>query len=88
MGTRRHLSFCAYKTETLGPELQVPVGPRPHLSFYACKTGCLASELLVSFGPRPNVWFLEEKQGLLDQNNKSLCVPDITCRFVHSKHRD
>ena len=28
-------------------------------------------------------WFLDAKQWLLDRNNKSLGVPDITCRCVH-----
>ena len=55
--------FCAFKTATLGLELQVPVGPRLHL------------------------WFLHAKQRFLDQNDKSLWVPDMTCRLVHVHHR-
>ena len=39
-------------------------------------------------GPSTHVWFLDAKQRLLDRNNKSLWVPDITCRFVHGKQRD
>ena len=54
----------------------------------ACKTAWLASELLVSMGPSPHVWVLDAKWCLLDRNNKSLCVPDITCRFVHALQRD
>ena len=61
--------------------------PRRDLSFCACKTACLASESLVSMGPCPHLWFLDEKQRLLDPNNKSLLVPDLTCRFVHAKQR-
>ena len=38
-------------------------------------------------GPSPHVWFLHAKQRLLEQNYKSLCVPDLTCRFVHAKLR-
>ena len=34
------------------------------------------------------LFFLHAKQRLLDQNNKSLWVPDITCRFVHAIQRD
>ena len=30
----------------------------------------------------------QEKQRLLDQNYKSLWVPDLTCRFVHAKQCD
>ena len=59
------------------------MGPRHDLSFCACKTAWLASELLVSMSPISHVWFLDAKQRLLDRNNKSLWVPDITCRCVH-----
>ena len=48
----------------------------------------LAHELLVSMGPSPHLWFLHAKQRLLEPNNKSLWVPDITCRFVHAIQRD
>ena len=64
------------------------MGPRLHLSFCAFKAAWLASELLFSMGPCPHVWFLDAKQWLLDRNNKSLRVPDLTCRFVHAKQRD
>ena len=59
------------------------MGPRLYLWFSACKTGWLVSESLVSMGPSPHVWFLDAKQRLMDRNNKSLWVPDITCRCVH-----
>ena len=51
--------------------------------FCAYKTAWLASELLVSMSPISHVWFLDAKQQLLDRYNKSLWVPDITCRCVH-----
>ena len=35
--------------------------------------------------PSPHLWFLHAKQRLLDQNYKSLCVPDIACWFVDAK---
>ena len=88
MGPRPYLSFCACKRARIVPELQVSVGPRPHLSFCALKTVCLASELLVSLGLSPQLWFLDAQQWHLDENNNSLPVPDITCRFVHAKQRD
>ena len=88
MGSSPHLWFCACKTVTLGLELQVSVGTRQDLSFCTCTTAHLASKLLVSMGPRPHLWILIEKQRLLVQNYKSLCVPDHTCRFVHSKHSE
>ena len=55
---------------------------------FACKTATLGLELQVSVGPRPHLWFLHAKQRFLDQNNKSLWVPDMTCHFVHVRQRD
>ena len=78
----------ACKTDTFWPELHISIGLKPHLRFCVCKTACLASEVLVSMGPSPDLWFLDEKQRLLDPNNKSLWVPDITCHFVHAKQRN
>ena len=63
-------------------------GSQPSSVVFACKTAWLASESLVSMGPSPHVWFLDAKQRLMDQNNKSLRVPDTTCRFVLVKQRD
>ena len=74
-------------TATFGAELQVSMGPRHDLSVCGCKTAWLASEVLVSMGPSPHVWFLDAKQRLLDQNNKSLRVPDKSCRFMHGKQQ-
>ena len=37
MGSSPHLWFCACKTETLGLELKVSVGPKPHLWFLYVK---------------------------------------------------
>ena len=84
----QHLSVVfGCKTATFWAELQVSMGPRHDLSFCGCKTACLASEKLVSMGPSPHVRILDAKQRLLDQNNKSLTVPDKTCRFVHGKQQ-
>ena len=47
----------ALKTATLGPGLQISMGPRPHLWFFAFKTPTLAQELQVSMGPRPHLSF-------------------------------
>ena len=57
------------------------MGSRHHLSFWACKTAWLAQESLVSMGPSPYLCFFHTNQRLLDRNNKSLWVPDITCRL-------
>ena len=64
------------------------MGPRLHQWFFAFETATLAPELLVSMGPNRHQWCLLAKQRLLDQNDKSQRVPDLTCRFVHSKHCD
>ena len=64
MGSRYDLSFCAFITTSLAPELVVSMGPCLHL------------------------WFLLAKQRLLDQNYKSLLVPDLTCSCVHAKQCD
>ena len=63
-------------------------GSQPSSMVFAFKTAWLASELLVSMGPRPQDWFLDAKQRLLDRNNKSLRVTNITCRYVHGKQSD
>ena len=78
-GSQPSCVVFACKTDTFRPELHVSIGLKPHLRFCACKTACLASELLVSMGPSLDLWFLDAKQRLLDPNNKSLGVPDITC---------
>ena len=81
MGPSPHLWFWAFTTATLWPEWLVSMGPRLHLSFSACKTLWLATELLVSIGPSPHLLFLQAKQGLLEQNYKSLRVPALLCGF-------
>ena len=84
----QHLSVVfGCKTASFGAELQVSMGSRHDLSFCGCKTAWLASEILVSMGPSPHVWFLDAKQRLLEQINKSLRVPDKSCRFVHGKQQ-
>ena len=58
----------ACKTETLGSELEVSMGPRPHLWFFAFKTATLAQKLQVSMGPSPHLWFGASQQQHYDQN--------------------
>ena len=88
MCPRLHLWFWAHITTCLTQEYKDYMCSSPRLWFCACKTATLALELLVSMGPSPHLCFLHTKQRLLDQNNKSLWVPDITCRFVHAIQRD
>ena len=63
-------------------------GSQPSSVVFACKTAWLAPESLVSMGSSPHLWFLNAKQWALDQNYKSLWVPNLTCCFVHSKQGD
>ena len=87
-GSQPTSAVFACKTVTFGPELLVSMGRSHHLSFCACNTVGLVPHLLVSMGPSPHLWFLHTKRRLLGQNYKSLCVPDLTCHFVHAKPRD
>ena len=87
-GPRLHLWFWAHITACLTQEYKDYMCSSPRLLFCTCKTATLALELLVSMGPRPHLGFLHAKQRLLDQNNKSLWVPDITWCFVHAIQRD
>ena len=54
-----------------------------------CMQNSVLSIRITSFhGSQPScVFFLHAKQRLLDQNNKSLRVPDKTGRFVHGKQQ-
>ena len=56
-GSQPSFVHFACTTATLGPELQVSMGPRPHLCFFAFKTAALAPELQVSMWPSPHLWF-------------------------------
>ena len=49
----------ACKTASLGPELQVSMGPLPHLWFFAFKPAPLAPELQVSKRPSPHLLFCD-----------------------------
>ena len=69
---------------TFGQEKQVSMSPRHNLSLCACKIAWLAPELLVSMCPNPHLWFLHTKQSILDQNFKSLWVPDLICGFEYT----
>ena len=79
--------LCMYNS-VLNIRITSLYGSQPSSVVFAFKTAWLASELLVSMSPRPHHWFLDSKQRLLDRNNKSLWVPNITCRFVHAKQHD
>ena len=84
MGPSPHVWFCACKSATLAHELPVSIGTNHHVWFLDAKQQILDWG---SVGQRPHLLFLLAKLRLLDQNNKSVWVPDLTCRFVHAKQR-
>ena len=84
MGSRSNLWFWAHITACLAQDY---IGSSSLLWFFTCKKATLGLEWQVSLGPRLYLWFLHAKQRLLDQNDKSLWVQDMTCRFVHVQHR-
>ena len=61
---RSLLSSAVFECQTasLGPKLQVSMGPSPHLLFFVLKAATLAPELNISMGPSPHLWFLLAKQ--------------------------
>ena len=62
-------------------------GSQPLSVVFASKAATFGAELQVSMCPRSHLWFLHTQQRLLDQNNKSLRVPDKSCRFVQGKQQ-
>ena len=62
-------------------------GSQPLSVVFACITATFGPEYKFSIGTRLHLSFLHAKQRLLDQNNKSLWVPDMTYRFVHVQQR-
>ena len=80
MSPSPHLWVFACKTTTLGPELQVSMGPRHHPMVFCIQNNVtLAPELQDSMVPSPHLWILHAIQRLLDLIYKSLWVPDFTC---------
>ena len=84
-GSQSSSVVFAFKTAAFGAELQVSMGPRPHLRFFTFKTATWATELQISMGAIPHLWFCVFKQRLLDQNYKSLWVPDLNYGFFAFK---
>ena len=68
----------------LSTRIKRQYGFQPSPVVLCMQTATLALELLVSIVPCPHLRFLHANQRLLDQNNKSLWVQDLTCRFVHA----
>ena len=62
MGSSPHQWFCACKTETLGPELQVSEGPRPYLWFFHAKQLLLEQNNKSIWVPHMTFHFVHAKQ--------------------------
>ena len=76
----------AFKTATLGQELQVSMGPRPHQWFFAFKTATLAPELQVSMVPSSHLWFCAFTTATLwPELIVSMGPRPHLCFFLHSK---
>ena len=86
-GRQTSPTVFAYKTATLGPELQVSMGPRPHLRFFAYKTAPLAAELQVSMGPSPHLWFCACKTTWLASELLVSMGTIAHLWFLHTKQR-
>ena len=71
----------------LSTRIKRQYGFQPSPVVLCMQTATLALEVLVSIVPCPHLRFLQAKQRLLDQNNKSLWVPDLTCDFLFAKQR-
>ena len=56
-------------------------GSQPLSVVLACKTATFGAELQVSMCPSSHLWFLHAQQRILDQNFKSVRVPDFICDF-------
>ena len=59
-------------------------GSQPLSVVFACKTATFGAELQVSMCPSSHLWFLHTQQRILDQNFKSVRVPDFICAFEHT----
>ena len=56
-------------------------GSQPKSVVFACKTATFGEELQVSMCHSSHLWFLHTQQRILDQNFKSVRVPDFVCGF-------
>ena len=65
MSSSPHLRFCARKRATLGPDLQVCMGPTTHLWIFSLITACLAQEYQVYMGSSHHLWFCACKTATL-----------------------
>ena len=77
----------AFKTATLGPELQVSMGARPHLWFFAFKIATLAPELQVSMRLIVHLWFCAFKSASFAAEKLVSMDPSPPLWLLHAKLR-
>ena len=76
----------ACKTATLGPDLQVCMGPSPHL-FFGCKTAWFAPEWQDYIASSPHLWFCACKTAPLGLELKVSVCQRPHLWFFHAKQR-
>ena len=59
-----------------------------HFSGFCLQNSVISIRITSLHGSQPSRVVFGCKTATLDPNNKSLWVPDITCRFVHAIQRD
>ena len=59
-------------------------GSQPLSVVFACKRATFGAELQLSMCHSSHLWFLHKQQLILDQNFKSVRVPDFICGFEHT----
>ena len=77
----------AFKTATLGPELQVSMGARPHIWFFAFKTATLAPELQVPMDLILHLWFCAFKSASFAAEILVSMDPSPPSWLLHAKLR-
>ena len=75
------------KTATLGPDLQVCMGPRPHLWFWELITACLAQEKKGYMGSSPHMWFCACKTATLAYELLVSIGPSPHLWFLYAKQQ-
>ena len=87
MGPRPHLWFLPEKN-AFRPRISSLYGSQISSVVLSTHNSVLSTRTNRLYWFALTCGFVHAKQRLLDPNNKSLLVPDITCRFVHVIKRD
>ena len=77
-----------YKTAWFAPERKVYMGSSPNLVIFPLQNSDVRTRLTSLYGSKTSSVVLDANQRRLDRDNKSLWVPDLTCRSVQAKPCD